>query len=87
MCRFYKIRIFSVVYIRNEILRVSVDHGEPATLNLYHYSMSFPEHMIYLVQPDHEFFRFTGNQGFGVCETLSEFSPEHFHGDRQLITA
>ena len=83
----YKIRFFRIKYIWNECLRVTVDHGEPAALNLDHHPMPFPEYMINLMQSDYKFLRLARNKGFRVRKTLSEFSPKHFHCHRKLIAA
>ena len=45
-----------------KLLRIAVDEREPGTLHLYHQAMSLFEYMVDLVQVDHKFFRFVGNE-------------------------
>ena len=72
-----KIAAGCLEYIRDVLLRVSVEDWKPATLNLDHDLMPFFEYVVHFVQAKRIFFHFTGRRWYGRSEAFSKPAPEN----------
>ena len=72
--------------VRHELLRIAVDHREPAALHLYHDPVSFEERMVMRTDAEDEFCYSPWYERLRFFKALVIPSSHHLAGNHELIS-